>query len=162
MQLLALLVSLRFILFSLYLLLTINLLPLKLSCFSLIISDRLFGIFLFSHLHTTFDSWIASSSSSFRIEYFFSLGKVWLFRFPIFFQILWINFSNGLIKEGLAPPHTVRPYSKWHLTKLSSMSRYKTKPKTANRFADSFNTASLYLGVLFQIYGVSRSAGRHF
>jgi hypothetical protein len=32
------------------------------------------------------------------------------------------------------------------------MSRYKTKPKTANRFADSFDTASLYLGVLFQIY----------
>jgi len=36
---------------------------------------------------------------------------------------------------------------------FTSMSRYKTKPKTANRFADSFNTISLYLGVLFQIYG---------
>ena len=31
------------------------------------------------------------------------------------------------------------------------MSRYKTKPKTDNWFADSFNTASLHLGILFQI-----------
>ena len=36
---------------------------------------------------------------------------------------------------------------------FTSMSRYKTKPKTGNWFADSFNTASLHLGVLFQIYG---------
>ena len=29
----------------------------------------------------------------------------------------------------------------------------QNKPKTTNRFADSFNNVSLHLGILFQIYG---------
>ena len=106
----ALLLNLDSILSSGELLDVANLLRLKFPGFSITIDFRALGILFFSHLQIILDSATASSSSNFKILFFFRRFRVCCLKGLIYFQDFLMALINGFSFDGLAPPHTVRQY----------------------------------------------------